>query len=47
MICVNNVIAACATVDVKGEDGKLILINTIPVVLTVGIVLAAAYTFGF
>ena len=47
MICVNNVVAACATVDVKGEDGKLILINTIPVILTIAIVTATAYAFGF
>ncbi|MBR5415034.1 MAG: L-lactate permease [Thermoguttaceae bacterium] len=47
MICVNNVVAACATVDVKGEDGKLILINTIPVILTVAIVTATVYAFGF
>ncbi|MBQ3387800.1 MAG: L-lactate permease [Thermoguttaceae bacterium] len=47
MICVNNVVAACATVDVQGEDGKLILVNTIPVILTVAVVLATAYAIGF
>ena len=47
MICVNNVVAACATVDVEGEDGKLILINTIPVVVTTAIVTSAAYLIAF
>ncbi len=47
MICVNNVVAACATVDVKGEDGKLILVNSLPVVVTTAIVTAAAYLIAF
>lgn len=46
MICVNNVLAACATVDVRGKEGKLILVNMIPVLITVLLVWGAAYAFG-
>lgn len=45
MICVNNVVAACATVDAKGKEGKLILLNCVPVLLTVALVLAVAYFY--
>lgn len=35
MICVNNVVAACATVGTPGKEGKIIRINCIPTVIYV------------
>ena len=43
MICVNNVVAACATVGTPGKEGKIIRINTIPTVIYVaGVILVMA-----
>ncbi len=33
IICVNNVVAACATVDASGQEGKIIKINLIPTLI--------------
>jgi lactate permease len=48
MICVNNIVAVCATTGTNGSEGKLIRTNIIPCMLyslivaaTVGILLAA------
>ncbi len=40
MICVNNVVAACATVGTPGKEGKIIRLNLIPTVIyTVAVIL--------
>ena len=50
MICVNNVVAACATAGTAGREGKIIRINAIPTVIyTVMVILvlfAAFYLLG-
>ena len=33
MVCVNNVVAACATAGTAGKEGKIIRINAIPMVI--------------
>lgn len=47
MVCVNNVVAACATAGTAGKEGKIIRINAIPcaiyTVLVVLVLLAAFY----
>ncbi len=40
MICVNNVVAACATVATTGKEGKIIRINLIPALLYTAVVIA-------
>lgn len=40
MICVNNVVAACATAGTSGREGKIIRINIIPTVIYTVIVIA-------
>ena len=30
IICINNIVAACATVGISGKEGKIIRINVIP-----------------
>jgi lactate permease len=50
MVCVNNVVAACATVGVIGMEGKLIRRNAIPMViysLAVAIVIGILVYSGF
>ena len=39
MICVNNVVAACATAGTAGKEGKIIRINAIPAAIYTGIVI--------
>ncbi len=39
MICVNNVVAACATAGTAGKEGKIIRINAIPAAVYTGIVI--------
>lgn len=49
MICVNNTVAACATVGTPGREGKIIRINLIPTVIytaAVIIVIAIAMALG-
>ncbi|MBQ3543015.1 MAG: L-lactate permease [Oscillospiraceae bacterium] len=50
MICVNNVVAACATAGTAGREGKIIRINAIPAVIYTVIVilvlLVAFYLLG-
>lgn len=44
MICVNNVVAACATVDASGDEGRMILKNLWPcLIYTVWVVVVAAF----
>jgi len=46
MICVNNVVAACATAGTAGREGKIIRINTIPAVIyTVMVILVLFVAF--
>jgi lactate permease len=45
MICVNNVVAACATVGVTGVEGKIIRRNMIPLIIYTVIVIAFAGIF--
>ena len=40
MVCVNNVVAACATAGTAGKEGKIIRINAIPMVIYCLIVIA-------
>lgn len=48
MICVNNVVAACATVDATGDEGRMILKNLWPcIVYTVWMVVVAAIILKF
>lgn len=42
MICVNNTVAACATVGASGKEGKIIRINLIPTVIYTAVVIAVA-----
>lgn len=42
MICVNNVVAACATAGTVGREGKIIRINIIPTVIYTVLVIAIA-----
>ena len=44
MIRISGVIAACATVGISGKEGRIILINSLPAVLVILLVLAAALT---
>lgn len=39
MICVNNVVAACATVATNGKEGKIIRMNLIPTLLYTAVVI--------
>lgn len=43
MVCVNNVIAACATTGAVGNEGKIILRNIIPMSILYILILAVAY----
>ena len=48
MICVNNVVAACATAGTAGREGKIIRINAIPAALyTVVVILVLFVAFYF
>jgi len=50
MICVNNVVAACATAGTAGREGKIIRINAIPcaiyTVIVVLVLFVAFYVLG-
>lgn len=50
MICVNNVVAACATAGTAGREGKIIRINAIPcaiyTVIVVAVLFVAFYILG-
>lgn len=47
MICVNNVVAACATAGTSGKEGRIIRINAIPAVIyTVIVILVLAVAIG-
>ena len=39
MICVNNVVAACATVATTGKEGKIIRMNLIPALIYTAVVI--------
>ena len=43
MICVNSIIAVCATVGLKGVEGKLIRINCIPMLIYAILIIIIAY----
>ena len=43
MICVNNVVAACATAGTTGREGKIIRINAIPTVIYISIVILVLF----
>ena len=43
MICVNNVVAACATAGTTGREGKIIRINAIPAAIYAAIVIAVLF----
>lgn len=42
MICVNNTVAACATVGASGKEGKIIRINLIPTLIYTAVVIGVA-----
>lgn len=42
MICVNNTVAACATVGSSGKEGKIIKINLIPTLIYTAVVIVVA-----
>ncbi len=42
MICINNIVAACSTVGVKGVEGKLVRRNILPVLIYCTIVILVA-----
>ena len=50
MICVNNVVAACATAGTTGKEGKIIRINAIPCaiysVMVIAVLLVAFFVLG-
>ena len=50
MVCVNNVVAACATAGTAGKEGKIIRINAIPcaiyTVMVVAVLLVAFFVLG-
>ena len=50
MICVNNVVAACATAGTAGKEGKIIRVNAIPAaiytVIVILVLLVAFYILG-
>jgi len=50
MICVNNVVAACATAGTAGREGKIIRINAIPcaiyTVIVIAVLFVAVYLLG-
>ena len=49
MVCINNAVAACATIGTTGREGKLIKMNAIPMVIyTLGTVAViwCVMTFG-
>lgn len=50
MICVNNVVAACATTGTVGKEGRIIRINAIPcaiyTLIVIAVVAVAIYGFG-
>ena len=37
MVCINNAVAACATIGIMGKEGKLIKTNALPMVIYTGI----------
>ncbi|MBQ7660432.1 MAG: L-lactate permease [Clostridia bacterium] len=43
MICVNNTVAACATVGATGREGKIIRINLIPTLIYTAVVIVVAF----
>ena len=43
MICVNNVVAACATAGTAGKEGKIIRVNAIPAAIYVAIVILVLF----
>ena len=43
MVCVNNVVAACATAGTAGREGKIIRINAIPAVIYTVMVIATLF----
>ena len=43
MVCVNNVVAACATAGTAGKEGKIIRINAIPAVIYTGLVILTLF----
>ena len=43
MICVNNIIAVCATVGIKGVEGKIIRRNSIPMLIYAVLIIIIAY----
>ena len=50
MICVNNVVAACATTGTFGQEGKIIRVNIVPCLiysLIVAIVVGIMIYSGF
>jgi len=50
MICVNNVVAACATAGTAGKEGKIIRVNAIPAaiytIIVILVLLVAFYVIG-
>jgi lactate permease len=46
MIRVSGVIAACATVNAIGKEGKIILLNSIPALIMTLLTVAAAFIIG-
>lgn len=40
IICINNIVAACATLGISGQEGKIIKINIVPTLIYVLIVIA-------
>ena len=47
MVCINNAVAASATIGITGKEGKLIKINAIPMVIYALIVVAFFYIISF
>ncbi len=47
MICVNNVVAACATAGTAGREGKIIRINAIPAAIYTAIVILVLFVAFF
>ncbi|MDC7242544.1 MAG: L-lactate permease [Sphaerochaetaceae bacterium] len=45
MICINNIVAVCATVGVVGVEGKLIRLNILPAIIYTVFVLALVFIF--
>lgn len=46
MVCINNIVAVCATLNIIGKEGMLLRTNVAPMIVHVSLVLTAAFLLG-